>query len=73
MLDEKPSYIPVERPSGLDQRFCEVMDAAPVMVWVSGPDKNCVWFNRVWLKFTGRNVVHELGDGWTEGIHPARC
>jgi PAS domain S-box-containing protein len=70
MLDEKPSYIPVERPGGLDQRFCEVMDAAPVMVWVSGPDKNCVWFNRPWLKFTGRNMVQELGDGWTEGVHP---
>jgi PAS domain S-box-containing protein len=70
MLDEKPSYIPVERPGGLDQRFCEVMDAAPVMVWVSGPDKNCVWFNRPWLKFTGRKMVQELGDGWIEGVHP---
>ena len=61
--------ITAEPTGGLDARFCEVMDAAPVMIWVSGQDKLCVWFNRPWLTFTGRSMAQELGNGWTEGVH----
>jgi PAS domain S-box-containing protein len=59
-----------EPAGGLDSRFREVMDAAPVMIWVSGKDKLCVWFNRSWLSFTGRSMAQELGNGWAEGVHP---
>jgi hypothetical protein len=45
--DQNPLEISAE--GGLDARFCEVMDAAPVMMWVSGKDKGCVWFNKSWL------------------------
>ena len=65
-----PTNLPVELPGGLDARFCEVMDAAPVMIWVSGTDKQCVWFNRPWLNFTGRDIQQEVGNGWMEGVHP---
>src|SRR6201987_730639 len=61
---------PVEPAGGLDARFGEIMDVAPVMIWVSGPDKQCVWFNRPWLTFTGRDMRQELGNGWSEGVHP---
>jgi PAS domain S-box-containing protein len=60
----------VEPAGGLDLRFCEIMDTAPVMIWVSGPDTRCVWFNRPWLTFTGRDLQQELGSGWSEGVHP---
>jgi PAS domain S-box-containing protein len=39
------------------------------MIWVSGQDKLCVWFNRLWLAFTGRRMAQELGNGWAEGVH----
>jgi PAS domain S-box-containing protein len=65
-----PAGFPVELPGGLDARFCEVMDAAPVMIWVSNTDKQCVWFNRPWLTFTGRDLQQEFGDGWLDGVHP---
>jgi PAS domain S-box-containing protein len=65
-----PPNILAEPPGGLDGRFCQVMDAAPVMIWVSGGDKLCIWFNRPWLDFTGRAFEQELGNGWAEGVHP---
>jgi PAS domain S-box-containing protein len=65
-----PTNIAAEPAGGLDARFCEIMDAAPVMIWVSGPDKQCVWFNRPWLTFTGRDMQQELGNGWSVGVHP---
>ena len=37
-----------------EARFRTVADAAPVMIWMSGPDKLCTFFNKGWLDFTGR-------------------
>ena len=53
-----------------EQRFRLVADAAPVLIWVSGTDKLCYWFNQPWLDFTGRSMSQEIGNGWAEGVHP---
>jgi PAS domain S-box-containing protein len=53
-----------------EERFHTMADTAPVMVWVSGPDTLCTFFNRPWLEFTGRTMAQELGNGWAEGVHP---
>src|SRR5213596_1222563 len=51
-------------------RFRTVANAAPVLIWMSGPDKLCTFFNKGWLEFTGRAIDQELGSGWTQGVHP---
>jgi two-component system sensor kinase FixL len=53
-----------------EERFRTVANSAPVMIWMSGPDKLCNFFNKGWLDFTGRTFEEELGDGWAAGVHP---
>src|SRR5215831_1962087 len=52
-----------------EEHFRRLLDAAPLMIWISGPDAMCTFFNRAWLEFRGRNLEEEIGNGWTEGIH----
>jgi len=52
-----------------EKKFSTVA-SVPVLIWSSGPDKQCDWFNDAWLTFTGRQMEQEIGDGWLDGVHP---
>ncbi len=51
-------------------RFATLANAAPVLVWMTGPDGLRTYCNKAWLEFTGRALERELGAGWLEGVHP---
>lgn len=52
-----------------EERFRIMANTAPVMIWMSGTNKRCDYFNNRWLDFTGRTLEQELGDGWAKGVH----
>jgi PAS domain S-box-containing protein len=51
-------------------QFRNLANSGSALIWTAGNDKLCNYFNDTWLKFTGRTLEQELGNGWTEGVHP---
>ncbi|MFW6289116.1 MAG: PAS domain S-box protein, partial [Spirochaetota bacterium] len=53
-----------------EQHFRTLADSGQALIWTSGVDGACNYFNRPWLEFTGRAFEQEVGTGWIEGVHP---
>ncbi len=66
-LEEKKSFENALIES--EERFSLMAETAPIMIWISGADKQFFYFNKMWLDFTGRKILDELGNGWLENIH----
>ena len=49
-----------------EERFRTMADTTPVMLWLSGADGLCNFFNQSWLDFTGRTMEQEIGYGWAD-------
>jgi PAS domain S-box-containing protein len=53
-----------------EQRFRNMADHAPVMIWVTEADGNCSFLGKTWYEFTGRSPADSLGFGWIDAVHP---
>lgn len=53
-----------------EQRFREIVDSAPVMIWTSGPNKLRSFANKALLSFTGCTLEQQLGNNWVRALHP---
>ncbi len=53
-----------------EQRFRNMADHAPVMMWVTDQTGYCTYLNRRWYEFTGQTQDDAEGFGWLEATHP---
>ncbi len=53
-----------------EDRFRELADALPALMWIVDADGQVTFVNEGWLKFTGRTVEEELGDSFGLSAHP---
>jgi two-component system, NarL family, sensor kinase len=43
------------------------------MIWMTGPDKKCIFVSGKWLEFTGASPEEALGEEWTNFVHQDDC
>jgi PAS domain S-box-containing protein/tape measure domain-containing protein len=53
-----------------EERFRTMANSVPVLIWMDGPNQESIFCNTTWLKFTGRSLDQEIGQGWKQGLHP---
>jgi PAS domain S-box-containing protein len=53
-----------------EERFRNMADYAPVMVWVADPNGSCSFLSKSWYEFTGQTLETGLGFGWLDAVHP---
>jgi two-component system CheB/CheR fusion protein len=70
MLDVTTEKVQEQLLKESEERFRLASEASTALIWMSDTDKLCNYFNKSWLKFRGRKLEEELGNGWAEGVYP---
>jgi PAS domain S-box-containing protein len=53
-----------------EERFRNISDNSPMMLWVTDADGRCVHLNKRWFQFTGQTPETGLVFGWLNAVHP---
>ncbi len=53
-----------------EQRFREVVESLPQLVWTCRADGPCDYLGPQWVNYTGIPEAPQLGYGWLEQLHP---
>jgi len=54
-----------------EQRFRQIADASPVLLWISDQAGNRTLSNKAWCDFTGLTQEESLAECWREAVHPS--
>lgn len=52
-----------------EQRFYQLADAAPALIWMADASGARTFFNKRWLAFTGTRLEQQLDAGWLAWVH----
>lgn len=52
-----------------EEKFRDIVDANPGMIWTTDPEGNCNYISKKWADFTGKNQVGDLDNIWLEALH----
>jgi PAS domain S-box-containing protein len=69
-LEETQALNAASVPTGSGVKEQGLLNEIPCLIWRSGLDTKCSFFNQTWLQFTGRPLKQEVGDGRMQGVHP---
>jgi PAS domain S-box-containing protein len=53
-----------------EERFRNMAENAPVMIWITDKNGACTFINRQWCEFTGTALEQNLGLEWIQRVHP---
>ncbi len=53
-----------------EERFRNMADQAPVMIWITNAEGYCTYLSQSWYEFTGQTPDTGLGFGWLSAVHP---
>ena len=59
-----------------EQRYRQLADAMPQIVWTAEPDGGIDYYNQQWFDYTGLTLAQTQGWGWQPVLHPddlAQC
>jgi PAS domain S-box-containing protein len=54
-----------------EERYRQLADAMPQIVWTTDPDGKAVYYNRRWYEYTGLAPAKPRGDEWRRIVHPS--
>jgi PAS domain S-box-containing protein len=53
-----------------EQRFAQLADTMPQIVWATDADGGIQYFNRRWVEYTGLPLERSMGANWADALHP---
>lgn len=67
ITDRKQTEVALQKS---EQRYRDLAEAMPQVVWLMNPAGGMQYFNRHWYEYTGLSEAKSLGFGGIESVHP---
>ena len=70
MIDFTPQKMKEEIIRDSEERFKNMANTAPVMIWIADVEGLFSFVNKVWLDYSGGELGSQLGINWLNNVHP---